>query len=324
MERISREELIEDFRAVASKLEKVPTLSEYSQYGSYSSTPIYKRFDSFENLKETAGFETGEKKLDEEKLLADLRRVATDIGRTPPVMVYDELGDHNSKSLKRRYGNWTQVLEAAGLEPTSHSLHWKDNEPAQYGKNYGSIEVECASCGKMIRRKPSTVESNDRFYCDYDCKGDFMSEQTGEHSRRWEGGKVTINCETCDEEIQVRPSKVDTSRFCSQACMIEWRSEQFSGENHPRWRGGYDRYYGPTWRAQRERALARDEYQCQVCGMDEKEHSRKFDCNPIVHHKTRFGDFEDSESANELSNLITLCKTCHGLVEGGRITLPNT
>jgi|GEM_PF-2543304 5-methylcytosine-specific restriction endonuclease McrA len=321
MKRVTRADLVEDYQRVSEELDKRPTLSEYNEHGSYSSTPIYKRFNSFEELKEATGFETGEEKISDIKLLDDLRRVAGEIGRSPPVMLYDKHGQHNSKTLKSRFGSWSKVLEAADLESTDHSEHWKDNNPEQVGKNYGTVSVECSYCGKINKRTPHAVKERNRFFCNYDCKGSFMSQQTGEDSRVWEGGKVPIRCETCQEKKLVKPSKVDESRFCSQECMIKWRSEQFSGENHPRYKGGYKRYYGPNWRKQRRRARERDEHTCQSCLMSKREHEQKYDCVPIVHHKTRFADFDDYEKANRLRNLITLCKRCHGLIEGGQMVL---
>ncbi len=67
--------------------------------------------------------------------------------------------------------------------------------------------------------------------------------------------------------------------------------------------------YGPTWSAQRDRARARDGYRCQVCGTPEQ--GRAHD----VHHKTPFRTFASSQAANQLSNLITLCPTCHRRAE---------
>lgn len=322
MPRVSRQEIIEDYQRVSVELDKRPTLSEYNQHGRYSSTPIYRLFDSFEELKQVCGFETGEQRIPDDVLIEDLRRVAEEISRSPPVMIYDERGEHNSKTLKRRFGSWNKVLHAAELEPTNHSHHWEENNPNQFGKNYGSVAVDCAYCRQTVKRKPSEVENSTRFFCNYDCKGAFMSTQTGPEARRWQGGKVTIECRTCGDEKLVKPAKVSESRFCSQECMIEWRSDQFSGENHPRWRGGYERYYGPNWRRQRKRALERDGYQCQICGMDKTEHDQEYGCNPTVHHKTRFGDFDNYERANELDNLITLCRRCHGLIEANKIDLP--
>lgn len=323
MKQVTRDDLIEDYQQVADELGKRPTLNEYNEHGCYSSTPIYKQFESFEELKETAGFETGEKKLSDETLLDDLRRVADEVDRSPPVMVYDKHGNHNSKTLKRRFDNWSNVLEAAGLDPTEHSRNWEDNESEQFGKNYGTVSVECSYCGETLKRKPNVARDQDRFFCDYDCKGSFMSDQTGETARSWDGGKVTIQCESCGKNRRVKPAEVDESRFCTQSCMIEWRSEHFSGENHPRWKGGYKRYYGPNWQKQRKRALKRDGYKCQICLLHREDHNQKYGSDLVVHHKTRFGDFESYENANTLDNLIALCKRCHGLVEGGRIELPD-
>lgn len=323
MKKVTKDELIEDYRRVSKELDKCPTLDEYNEHGNYSSTPIYKLFDSFSKLKEVAGFETGEKRISDRALLNDLQRVADKIGRTPPVMIYDEHGQHNSKTLKNRFGNWNKVLETAELEPTEHSQHWKGNEPEQVGKRYGSVSVTCAHCGDTNNRKPSEVKKKDRFFCNPDCKGSFMSQQTGEESRVWKGGKVTIECETCGNTDDVWPAEVGESRFCSQPCMIEWRSEHLSGENNPRYKGGYERYYGPNWRKQRRRARERDGHECKVCSMDKQNHQQKYNCKPVVHHKTRFGDFDSYQVANELDNLITLCRRCHGLIEGGRIELPD-
>jgi len=322
MNPVTRQQLIDDYERVGQDLGKRPTLTEYNEHGEYSSTPIYKRFESFEALKDAAGFQTGEQKISDETLLDDLRRVAEEIGRSPPVMVYDEHGNHNSKTLKNRFGNWNEVQQEAGLEPTGHSQHWSENEPEQFQNKYGSCSVDCANCGDTKQVRPSRLESKERFFCDYDCRGEFMSEQTGKDTPAWEGGKVEIECEYCNEGRAVRPSLVDTARFCSQVCMIEWRSETFAGENHPRWRGGYDRYYGPNWYQQRAKALKRDNHVCQRCGMAKSEHMEKWDCGPVVHHITRFGDFDDYKAANALSNLTTLCKRCHGLIEGHVKELP--
>lgn len=67
--------------------------------------------------------------------------------------------------------------------------------------------------------------------------------------------------------------------------------------------------YGPNWRKQRDRARARDQYLCKVCGKPEtgKQHD--------VHHKTPFRAFPSYEEANILENLTTLCSSCHRRAE---------
>jgi DEAD/DEAH box helicase domain-containing protein len=67
--------------------------------------------------------------------------------------------------------------------------------------------------------------------------------------------------------------------------------------------------YGPDWPKIREKARARDQYKCQVCGATET--TRQHD----VHHKVPFRTFVDPLQANRLDNLSTLCRTCHQKVE---------
>ena len=72
--------------------------------------------------------------------------------------------------------------------------------------------------------------------------------------------------------------------------------------------------YGPNWTKQRQKCLERDSRQCRVCGTTEAEMGRE----PAVHHITPRNEFGDSEwrEMNSLSNLITLCHSCHGKLEG--------
>jgi DEAD/DEAH box helicase domain-containing protein len=67
--------------------------------------------------------------------------------------------------------------------------------------------------------------------------------------------------------------------------------------------------YGPDWDAIRERVRARDHYRCQGCGALENGTPHH------VHHRIPFRAFPTSQLANELTNLITLCPTCHRRAE---------
>ncbi|MCB0081044.1 MAG: DUF1998 domain-containing protein, partial [Caldilineaceae bacterium] len=77
--------------------------------------------------------------------------------------------------------------------------------------------------------------------------------------------------------------------------------------------------YGPNWQAQRKRVRVRDHYRCTQCGRPEAE-GRQHD----VHHLVPFRTFgyvtglnENYLAANELSNLVLVCHTCHQRLEAG-------
>jgi DEAD/DEAH box helicase domain-containing protein len=78
--------------------------------------------------------------------------------------------------------------------------------------------------------------------------------------------------------------------------------------------------YGPNWPAQRRRARERDRFTCRKCGAREAQTGREHD----VHHVTPFrrfgyvpGENEAYLQANDLDNLITLCRSCHARVDHG-------
>jgi DEAD/DEAH box helicase domain-containing protein len=80
---------------------------------------------------------------------------------------------------------------------------------------------------------------------------------------------------------------------------------------------------GPNWAEQRRRARDRDRFTCRVCGAGEASLGREHD----VHHIRPFREFgyiagqnEHHRQANELDNLITLCRTCHSRVSGDRVS----
>lgn len=74
-------------------------------------------------------------------------------------------------------------------------------------------------------------------------------------------------------------------------------------------------YRGRDWQKERDKARARDGYRCRLCHAPEKG-DREHD----VHHLRAFRDFSYlgegfERKANELDNLITLCRACHRQAE---------
>lgn len=90
----------------------------------------------------------------------------------------------------------------------------------------------------------------------------------------------------------------------------------------PRYRGGTLRpperqraVYGQNWDEQRRRALSRDRYRCQYCGLTTGEAGDSPKDQLQVHHIVPIRRFDEPELGNHLLNLITLCPECHRIWE---------
>ncbi len=67
--------------------------------------------------------------------------------------------------------------------------------------------------------------------------------------------------------------------------------------------------YGSNWASIRNQVLARDLHHCQICG------ALEIDRPHHVHHKIPFRNFLNTNEANQLNNLITVCPNCHRRIE---------
>jgi len=77
--------------------------------------------------------------------------------------------------------------------------------------------------------------------------------------------------------------------------------------------------YGPNWQAQRKRVRARDGYRCTHCGRPEAK-GRQHDVHHLVPFRTYgyvAGVNETYLDANQLANLVLVCRTCHQRLETG-------
>lgn len=67
--------------------------------------------------------------INDEELLSDLRRCATEIGRdTITFAEYAEVGKVHPSTFQRRMGSWVRALELAGLKPSRSKIGIPDDE----------------------------------------------------------------------------------------------------------------------------------------------------------------------------------------------------
>lgn len=80
-----------------------------------------------------------------------------------------------------------------------------------------------------------------------------------------------------------------------------------------------DAWRGSNWKQQREKTLKRDGYKCQICHKKVGRKSHDYGIHHIIAFRLFDGDYEQ---ANQLSNLVTLCRHCHDRVDRGWLPCP--
>lgn len=127
--------------------------------------------------------------------------------------------------------------------------------------------------------------------------------------------RVVKHCSVCGQSFERSRIHSQSSKYCSRKCSGIGRS----GVNSPLWNGGHNWFRGKNWGRQRDLARKRDGGICQICHARPKRGQRKFG----IHHITPYRLFDgDYITANDLSNLVTLCPSCHKKADLGRLAVP--
>lgn len=193
-------------------------------------------------------------------------------------------------------------------------------------------KIECLNCNKQVVKYNCRIEATSTQFCGMKCHDEYRSKQ------------IEIPCEECEKPFKVKIARIEKQnpRYCSMKC----RNKAFRGENSPLYtmqkrnclyckdvfvvkqnqidvgRGLYcsneckhksfelDRpedskhFYGTSfWLRLRSDCYNRDNHTCQRC---EKTKVR-LDAHHIV--PRTFG------GEDKLENLISLCSSCHHIVE---------
>jgi DEAD/DEAH box helicase domain-containing protein len=126
------------------------------------------------------------------------------------------------------------------------------------------------------------------------------TQVTGFRKRQWLGGE-----NVGEESLDLPPFELQTTGY--------WLTLSEKSIDALRAAGNWTNDpndYGPGWIRLREAVRLRDGYRCQVCGAAESGNRQH-----EVHHKTPFRQFLAATEANRLSNLVTLCQSCHHKAE---------
>lgn len=187
----------------------------------------------------------------------------------------------------------------------------------------GPVTTDCEVCGEPTAVKQSIYEQRDHHMCSPECRHEWqIGRSVGENNPFWKGGKETTECFQCGGPVERWPSRIERqpNHFCSPECTSEWRSENYTGENHPNWEGGTFPYGAGWTKAKREKVRERQGRRCAGCGVRESDLPRKLS----VHHIQKARTFEDDEARNDDSNLVAVCLSCHRAFEAMSPLRPQT
>lgn len=155
------------------------------------------------------------------------------------------------------------------------------------------VPLTCEACGVTFECRPCEVGR--KRFCSKACMYQAMRNQE------------TVACVWCGQPVTAPRSRIARKRigvFCSLGCKGEWTSQYQRGAAHPMWKGGLTPFVYPReFHQVRNFIILRDNNQCQVCGSTKP--------YMAVHH------IDEDTQNNALSNLVTVCPTCHrGVIHG--------
>lgn len=324
----SDEDLVNEIKRVNDICEGTPSQSDMKEHGDISIPTYNERFGGWNESLKAAGFEVAhEKFIDKEKLLDDIKTVSENYcgGDPPTCNQMRKHGEYSVVAYFNRFGSWDNALDELNMEidlrdftneellddlievsekycngnpPKSDELEkHTEHSTTIYYNRFGGFEnaLEKAGIPKEEITKDDLIEELHRLEDEYDCrpKQKLMTNE----------GKYAVNT------YHRRFGSWDNGLV--EAGFDSW--EYPTGEDHPTWEGGSDRYYGSSWCSKRREAIKRDEFKCRLCSCGEDE--RLID----VHHITpvRYWDIDsEHRKMNSLNNLISLCRTCHNKFEG--------
>ncbi|GGL45449.1 hypothetical protein GCM10009037_31130 [Halarchaeum grantii] len=125
---ISDTDLLAEIQRLADDNSSPPSLSEMQNNGEYSTTTYFNRFGSWKGALERAGFNprSNARRVEQEDLLQELRRLDQEVDGRPKVRDMDEIGEYSAATYRRQFGSWESALKAAGIKTESPRKITKD------------------------------------------------------------------------------------------------------------------------------------------------------------------------------------------------------
>ncbi len=266
------------------------------------------------------------------ELKRDLEEVAEQLGYIPSISEYEEVGEFTQNPFYRAFGSWTAAIEEANLDGYE--------KPSGSGGGHNRLPDD-----QLIADLQRVVEivGEPLARPDYEEHGDHSTTTIQSRFGSWPEALEVAGIESCYDPVWPEDIGDLVNEMCRLAEVLDrppftddmdehgefnahaykqsfgsWSEALRTCGFPPRYRGGtmtplaqtHSRY-GSNWQRERQRAVERDRYRCQDCGMKQREHVDKYGKRLDVHHIIPISEFETPENANFPENLITLCRECH-------------
>jgi predicted nucleic acid-binding Zn ribbon protein len=158
------------------------------------------------------------------------------------------------------------------------------------------IECTCFICGSKFEEYSNRIRDGRGKFCTRKCYDIWQ--------RTYKQEIYFYLCEDCGKAVHIRHDHLSdrNNQYCN-SCNIKHYQVIKYGKDHPNWHGGssFEGYPIEFNRKLKREIRERDNYKCQECGYTEKQLGYKLS----IHH------IDFNKMNNQLSNLISLCKSCH-------------
>jgi len=117
---LSDAEVIEALQRLTSRLGRRPMMDDIEKRFEYSYKSVYNHFGGLHDALDAAGIDVPERHpqaIPREELLAELRRLAEQLGHPPLSTEMEEQGEHGMSIFFDHFESWDAAVEAAGLDP---------------------------------------------------------------------------------------------------------------------------------------------------------------------------------------------------------------
>ena len=304
-----------------------PKYKELEEYADISYEQVQYRFGSWTEALQEVGIKPRNRNITKQELLDEIVRLSEEHcnGDCPRERDVEEFSEYSIRPFYTNFGNWNNALRKSDLDGV---YQYKDIPREDLIDSIRTVFEEHGVLlkGEFVEHSKYSLNPYDRRFGGF-ANAVIEAGYLPKRHRNIPKQKLKEEIKRLSNELNKIPSFNDMQnkgRYSSEVyprrfgswnkALKESGFETYthpSGEEHPGWKGGVKKHYGPSWHDQKQKVKERDDFACRLCGSSDK--------TPSVHHisPSRFWRVdEEHEKMNHERNLISLCRSCHHKVEG--------